>query len=175
MYEEIQRSIFEIQQPRSNFQLEKFVVGQHLTPEMKFYQTCLELQDLIYKYKIAQLAIKKQNLKIARLRQTGDELDELEAQELELGQEQTNLAMVGAERELTHLLKIYDGFETKYTRSEIEAAEPQYWEARLTGNAKAMLMANSSVSHAQIEAMAQAGILENFIEEVATSKKELGL
>jgi len=66
-------------------------------------------------------------------------------------------------------------FVHKYTRAEIEEAQPDYWKARLTSNAKAMLMGGTSVNHAHIEAMQQAGILDEFVVEVAQSKKELGL
>jgi len=175
MYAEIQAAISEVQQPRSRFQLERFVTGSHPTPEMQYYQTCLELQDLIYKYQLAQINVKKAELKIKRLRETKDEMKELKAQEVELGLVQTNLAMVGAERELNDLVAIFNSFETKYTRAEIEAAQPDYWNARLTANAKAMLMGGTSVNAAHIEAMEQAGVLDNFIEQVQLSKKELGL
>ena len=172
---EIQAAIAEIQQPRSRFQLERFVLGQHATPEMQYYQTCIELQDMVHKYQRAQIAVKKQELKIARLRATGDELDELKAQEKEIGLRQTQLAMIGAERELNTLIEIWESFEKKYTRQEIENAQPEYWEKRLTGNARAQLMGGSSVNAAHIEAMEQAGVLENLIAEVQESKKELGL
>jgi hypothetical protein len=175
MFEEIERVIRQVQQPRSKFQLERFVLGQHPTPEMQFYQTCIELQDLIYKYKLAKINIDKQELKISRLRETGDALKELKAQELELGLEQTRTAMIGAERELAHLLEIYNSFEHKFTRQEIEAAQPDYWKARLSGNARAMLIGGVSVNPAHIEAMQQAGILDEFVLEVQESKKELGL
>jgi hypothetical protein len=91
MYDEIDKAIAEVQQPRSRFQLERFVLGQHATPEMQYYQTVIELQDMIYKYKMAQLAVKKSEAKIAKLRSTGDELDELKAQERELSLAQTRL------------------------------------------------------------------------------------
>lgn len=175
MLEELEIAIADIQQSRSNFQLEKFVIGQHPTPEMQFYQTCIELQDLIYKYKLAKIAIQKSELKISRLRQTKDELDELKAQEIELGLEQTKIAMLGAEREIRHLLKIYDSFEVKFTREQIESAQPEYWKARLTNNARAMLIGGTSVNPAHIESMQQAGVLEDFVLEVQESKKELGL
>jgi len=175
MYEEIEAAIAEVQQPRSRFQLERFVLGQHATPEMQYYQTCLELQDMIYKFQVAQIGVKKAELKIARLRETKDEMKELKAQETEIGLRQTRLAMIGAERELNDLVDIFNGFETKFTRAEIEAAQPDYWNARLTGNAKAMLMGGNSVSAAHIEAMEQAGVLEKLIEEVQLSKMELGL
>ena len=175
MYEEIENSIHEIQQARSRFQLERFVIGQHSTPEMQFYQTCLELQDMIYKYKLAKINVRKAELKISKLRSTGDEMDELKAQERELGLKQTFTVMLGAERELINLVEIWESFEHKFTREEIEAAQPDYWNARLTGNARAMLMGGSSVNASHIEAMEQAGVLGNFIDEVSQSKKELGL
>jgi hypothetical protein len=173
MFEQIEKAIAEVQQPRSRFQLERFVLGQHSTPEMQYYQVCLELQDLLYKYKLAEITAKKTQLKIDRLRLTGDELDELKAQEIELGQAQTRFAVIGAQRELAHLIDIWESFEHKYSRDEIEAAQPDYWQARLTNNAKAMLMGGSSVNAAHIEAMEQAGVLDSFVAEVEKTKKEL--
>jgi predicted transcriptional regulator len=173
MIDKIEQAIAEVQQPRSRFQLESFVLGQHATPEMKYYQTVIELQDAIYKYKLAEINVKKSELKIARLRSTKDELDELKAQELELGLTQTQFAMLGAEREMKHLIEIWDSFEQKYTRAEIEAAQPDYWQARLSNNAKAMLMGGSGVNAAHIEAMEQAGVLDSFVAEVEKTKKEL--
>jgi hypothetical protein len=173
MIEKIEQAIAEIQQPRSRFQLEAFVLGQHATPEMKYYQTVIELQDAIYKYKLAQINVKKSELKIGRLRSTHDELDELKAQELELGLAQTQFAMLGAEREMKHLIEIWESFEHKYTRDEIELAQPDYWQARLSNNAKAMLMGGAGVNPAHIEAMEQAGVLDSFVAEVEKTKKEL--
>ena len=173
MLSEIEQAIAEVQQPRSRFQLEAFVLGQHATPEMKYYQTVIELQDAIYKYKLAQIAVQKSELKIARLRSTADALDELKAQEIELGLGQTQVTMLGAEREMKHLLEIFDTFQHKYTRAEIEQAQPDYWQARLTNNARAMLMGGQSVNPAHIEAMEQAGVLDRFVAEVEKQKKEL--
>jgi hypothetical protein len=173
MLGEIEKAIAEVQQPRSRFQLESFVLGQHPTPEMRYYQTVIELQDAIYKYKLAVIAVKKAQVKIERLRATGDELQELKAQEIELGMNQTQFAMIGAKREMEELVEIFEGFPKKYTRAEIEAAQPEYWQARLTNNAKAMLMGGASVNPAHIEAMEQAGVLESFVAEVEKTKKEL--
>jgi hypothetical protein len=173
MFEEIESAIAEVQQPRSRFQLERFVLGQHATPEMQYYQVCIELQDMIYKYKLAELNEKKTFAKIAKLRASGDETKEYKAQELELGLAQTQFAVIGAKREIAHLIDIWNSFEHKYTREEIEAAQPDYWQARLTNNAKAMLMGGSSVNAAHIEAMEQAGVLDSFVAEVEKTKKEL--
>jgi predicted transcriptional regulator len=173
IFEDINAAIAEIQQPRSRFQLERFVLGQHATPEMKYYQTVIELQDMLFKYNLAKINVKKTEVKIAKLRATGDEIDELKAQEKELGLAQTRVTMLGAERELTHLIDIWKSFEHKYTREEIEAAQPDYWQARLTNNAKAMMLSGGGINPAHIEAMGQAGILDSFIEEIEQSNKEL--
>ena len=173
MFEEIEKAIAEIQQPRSRFQLERFVLGQHATPEMQYYQVCLELQDMIYKYKLAEIRTKKANLKIEKLRSTGDELDELKAQEIELGLDNSKYAVIGAKRELAHLIDIWESFDNKYTREQIETAQPEYWQTRLSNNAKAMLMGGQSVNPAHIEAMEQAGVLDAFVAEVEKTKKEL--
>lgn len=173
VFEEIERAIAEVQQPRSRFQIERFVLGQHATNEMRYYQVCLELQDLLHKYKLSEINSKKTQIKIDRLRATGDELDELKAQEIELGQKQNKLAVIGAQRELAHLIDIWETFDHKYSREEIETAQPDYWQARLTNNAKAMLMGGASVNAAHIEAMEQAGALDSFVAEVEKTKKEL--
>lgn len=174
-FENIEKAIAEVQQPRSRFQLERFVLGQHATLEMQYYQTVIELQDMINSLKLAEIQLKKAQLKIDRLRSTSDELDELEAQELELGLAQTKLSIIGSQREIAHLVDIFNGFEQTFTREEIEQAQPEYWQERLTNNAKAMLMGGLGVNPAHIEAMQQAGVLENFVLQVQESKKELTL
>jgi hypothetical protein len=173
MFEEIELAIAEVQQPRSRFQLERFVLGQHATPEMQYYQVCIELQDMIYKYKLSEINEKKALAKITKLRESGDEVKEYKAQELELGLAQTKFAVIGAKREIAHLIDIWKNFDHKFTRDEIETAQPEYWQARLTNNAKAMLMGGTSVNPAHIEAMEQAGVLDSFVAEVEKSKKEL--
>jgi hypothetical protein len=165
MFEELELAIKEIQQPRSKFQLEKFVLGQHPTPEMQYYQLCQELQSLIYTYKASVLSLKKNQIKVGRLRATGDEIDEIKAQEIELAMEQTSIVMIGAERELSHLTELWRSFEHKYTRDEIELAQLEYWKARLSGNVEAMLLSGSAVNPAHLETMAQAGLLQEFIDK----------
>ena len=56
---DIHDAIAEVQQPRSRYQLVHFVLGQHDTPEMQFYQLMLELQDMGYKLRMAQLNVRK--------------------------------------------------------------------------------------------------------------------
>jgi len=159
---DIPEAIAEVQQPRSRFQIVHFVIGQHDTPEMRFYQICLELQDMGYKLRIAQLGVRKAEVEIRRLLETGDELDAIEAEEKQVGLEQTRIVMRGAEREIAILTELFDE-STHYSRAEIDADQDAYWKARLTRQTDLQLM-SGSVGWAQLDAMRQAGLLDQAIE-----------
>jgi hypothetical protein len=154
-------AIAEVQQPRSRYQLVHFVIGQFDTPEMRFYQVCIELQDMGYKLRMAQLGIRKAAVEIGRLQATGDELDAIEAEEKQVDLEQTRIVMRGAEREIAILTDLFDESQ-KFTRDEIEHAQPEYWRLRLTRQTNLQLMAGG-VQWAQLDSMRQAGILEEAI------------
>tara|TARA_R110002051_G_scaffold164242_1_gene235356 strand:- start:349 stop:876 length:528 start_codon:yes stop_codon:yes gene_type:complete len=156
-------AIAEIQQPRSRYQLIHFVVGQHDTPEMRFYQLCLELQDMGYKVRMARLSVRKTEVEIARLLETGDELDAIEAEEKQVGLEQTLIAMRGAEREIAILTDLFDESQ-KFTRDEIEHAQPEYWQKRLTRQTNLQLMAGG-VQWAQLDSLRQAGLLDDLVAQ----------
>jgi len=159
----ISEAIAEIQQPRSRYQLIHFVIGQHDTPEMRFYQLCLELQDMGYKLRTAQLSVRKTEIEIARLLETGDEIDAIEAEEKQVGLEQTQIVMRGAERELAVLTDLFDESQ-KFTRDEIEHAQPEYWEKRLTRQTNLQIM-SGGVQWAQLDSLRQAGLLDQVIAE----------
>lgn len=161
-------AIAEVQQPRSRFQLVHFVIGQHDTPEMRFYQLCIELQDMGYKLRTAQLGVKKAKIEIARLQETGDELDAIEAEEKQIGLEQAQIVMKGAEREIAILTDLFDESQ-KFTRDEIEHAQPEYWEKRLTRQTNLQLMAGG-VDAGQLTSLHNAGLLD---EVVAERKRQL--
>jgi len=156
-------AIAEIQQPRSRYQLIHFVIGQHDTPEMRFYQVVIELQDMGYKLRMAQLGVRKAQVEIERLLATGDDLDAIEAEEKQVGLEQTRIVMRGAERELAVLTDLFDESQ-KFTRDEIEHAQPEYWQKRLTRQTNLQLMAGG-VQWAQLDSLRQAGMLDEVIAE----------
>lgn len=128
--DDIVATFAKVHQPRSNFQLEKFVIGQHDTEEMRYYQCVTEVQALYYTIKAVSLELEKSRIEIDRLRATKDEVDEIAAQIKELGIEQTQVVAVGAFRELDCLLAIMHGYPT-YNRNDIEQDQPQYWNLRL--------------------------------------------
>ena len=158
----IHDAIAEIQQPRSRYQLVHFVLGQHDTPEMQFYQLMLELQDMGYKLRMAELNVRKTEVEITRLLETGDELDALEAEEKQVGLEQTQIVMKGAQREIAILEDIFNECQ-HYTRDEIEHAQPEYWQARLTRQTNLQMM-SGNVQWAQLDSMRQIGLLDDLVE-----------
>ena len=160
---DIATAIAEIQQPRSRYQLIHMVLGQHDTPEMQFYQLCIELQDMGYKLRIAKLGIRKAEIEIARLLETGDELDAIEAEEKQVGLEQTRVVMGGAEREIAVLTDLFDESQ-KFTRDEIEHAQPEYWQKRLTRQTNLQIM-SGNVGWAQLDSMRQIGLLDEMVSE----------
>jgi hypothetical protein len=158
--ETVMLAMAEIQQPRSPFQLEKFVINQHSTPEMQYSQCVTEIQALYYTIKTVTLDMKIQEIKAKRLLDTGDEIDALEAQKIELGLEQTRLVGIGAFRELETLIDIFESFPKKYTRQEIDEAQPEYWSNRLHKQAVLQELGGSQAGAAHLDALTQIGALE---------------
>jgi hypothetical protein len=158
----ISDAIAEIQQPRSRYQLIHFVLGQHDTPEMRFYQLMMELQDTGYKLRMAELGVRKAKIEISRLQETGDDLDAIEAEEKQVGLEQTLIVMRGAEREMAVMQDLFNNCQ-HYTRDEIEHAQPEYWEKRLTRQTNLQIM-SGGVQWAQLDSMRQIGMLDELVE-----------
>jgi len=173
----ITEAIAEIQQPRSRYQLINFVIGQHDTPEMRFYQLMLELQDTNHKISVAEIGLKKAAIEIARLLKTGDEIDALDAEEKTLGMEQTRIIMQGALREQAILEDLFNSCE-HYTRDEIEHAQPEYWQKRLTRQTNLQIM-SGGVQWAQLDSLRQIGLLDDLVaardmQAAESAKMELG-
>ncbi len=160
---EITEAIAAVQQPRSRFQLVHFVLGQHDTPEMQFYQLCLELQDMSLKVRLAKLNIRKTELEIERLLETGDEIDAIDAEVAQVGMEASKIVMLGAEREIAILTDLFEQTQ-HFSRDEIEHAQPDYWQKRLTRQTNLQMM-SGNVGWSQLDSMRQIGLLDEMVEE----------
>jgi hypothetical protein len=151
----ILEAMAEIQQPRSPFQINKFVINQHQTPEMQYFQCITEIQALYYTIKTVTLDMKIQEIKMNRLRESGDEIDALEADKIELGLEQTRLVGIGAFRELDTLIEIFESFPKQFTRQEIDDAQPIYWKQRLETQSALEALGGSQAGAAHLNALLQ--------------------
>lgn len=158
--------IAEIQQSRSEYQLRHFVIGQHDTPEMQFYQCCIELQGMEYNLAAAELTARKLQIKADRKRATGDDLDAVKADLIDLELQQQDLAVIGARREIDALRRILAEMAV-YTRAEIEQAQPEYWAQRLVRQTELQRMgAQIGVGWSQLDAMRQADLLSVTPQEI---------
>jgi hypothetical protein len=162
----IEAAIKEIRQSRSRYQLEKFVLGQHHSPEMQYYQLVLEASGLISAIKESELNIQKLKAEAEELRETGKKSDAIEAQIKELRVEDYELNLIGTRRELGYLKELFEQFP-KFSREEIEAGQKDYWETRLmrVGQLQ-MLSRQGGVDWAQLEALHQANIIEQALLEI---------
>jgi hypothetical protein len=164
----IREKIKEIQQSRSKYQIDKFVLGQHHSPEMQYYQLCLETNGIINAIAETELRIEKIKAEAEELMATGKKSDEIEAKIKLLSVPALEAQLIGSRRELTYFEQLFDQFP-EYTREEIEAAQQEYWETRLTRVAQLqMLSRQGGVDWAQLEAVYQAGIFEKAISEIPT-------
>ena len=164
----LQDRINQIQQSRSKYQIEKFVLGQHHTPEMQYYQLCVETNGLINAIAETELTIEKVKAQADELLATGKKSDEIEAKIKLLSVPALETQLIGSKRDLDYFEELFERFP-EYTREEIEAAQQDYWETRLTRVAQLqMLSRQGGVDWAQLEAVYQAGIFEKAINEIPT-------
>ena len=171
MYEDLQQSIIECQQSRTRYQIEKFVIGQHDTAEMQFVQVVRELEKLLSALKIRKLENKKTEIKISQLRKTNDEINLIDAEILEFALKEGELSELAATRELEILLDIYNKM-THFTREQIDASQPEYWQARL-GRQANLQMLSGAPTWSHLEALDQIGFLAPLLDSVNKNQKEL--
>jgi hypothetical protein len=168
---EIVELFAEVSQSRSDYQLEKFVVNQHDTDEMRYVQTLLEIQHIYYTVKHMSLEAKKDKIKLERLRATGDEIDAIEAEQLEIGMERGSLVALGTYRELETLLKILSQFP-RYTRDQIEAGQADYWNKRMHRQIETDQMGGRPSIAAHLNSLIQMGELRYVTENEKQSIEE---
>lgn len=158
----IEQAIDQIQLNRTRFQMEKFVVGQHHTPEMQYRQLLAEADTLIGTIKETELRIKKIEAEAEELRATGKKSDAIEAEIKELGYKSLQRHLTNARRELGILEELFE-YYPKYSIEDIEAAQGDYWHERLLRTAHFQAM-GGAITWAQIEAIWQAGFLPELIK-----------
>jgi regulator of replication initiation timing len=168
MREDIQLSLTEVQMPRTRYQLEHFVIGAHDTLEMQFVQVCRELEALHYTIKEVAMQVRKTEYEIEDLRDKGDRISQVEADIKELGLERTRLVAIGAVREYDTLIEIYDQIP-HFTREQIDASQPDYWQARLGRQTNLQIMSGGA-NWAHLEALDQVGVLSKLIQQQPTKE-----
>ena len=164
----IQTAIKEIQQSRSRYQIEKFVVGQHDSPEMQYYQLCTEANVTTNSIRETELRIEKIKAEAEELRETGKKSDSIEAEIQELSISGLETQLIGQRRELAFMEELFSQYEN-YTREDIELAQPEYWRNRLMRVGEMQMLARQGgVDWAHLQALYQADVLHEAITKMPT-------
>lgn len=142
-----------IQQPRTDYELEKFVVKAHDTKPRQWAQCVLELQIKYDDIRRAMLHREKMQLEIEMLNEKNDKISSIDAKLKAIDIEQQDRAMLGALREFKALYAIYKSFPRQYSRDELNADEVNYWHARLTRQAKADEQAHGRIRQGNMDAL----------------------
>lgn len=159
----LKEDIDAIQQPRSDFALEHFVVGMHDTPGRQRMQAVLELQIKMFNIQRAQLEERKLRVNIkqqeeiftnARKRTLEVELADIEIERIQTDLAEIRLARLGAVREAQALLAILNKLP-KYTYEQLQKEEVEYWNLRLTRQAMNDMKSIGTISQGNAEAIAQ--------------------
>jgi hypothetical protein len=115
-----------------------------------------------------ELRIEKLKAEAEELSATGKKSDEIEARIKLLAIPELETSLIGSKRELAYFEELFEQFP-EYTREQIEEAQKDYWETRLTRVAQLqMLSRQGGVDWAQLEAIYQTGELEKALEHIPT-------
>lgn len=150
-YIDLQDSFDAVAQPRSDYQLEHFVVKDHETQERQFLQVVIELQA---KSSVLRRAVVNRRKLMKRIKAEQD-ADEKELLLIDL--EDLDFGMKGAVREFNTLYGLYAQLP-RFTAEDIQKAEADYWRIRLTRQAAIDVEATGRIGTGNLNALRQADL-----------------
>ena len=157
---ELRKAMAELPQPRPDYVLEKFVIGNHETKEMQYAHCVLNLRLKYNDLRRGQISLEEKDYQIEQLRkkeENGDVMAGFKKRRKEIDREETESAMLGAVRETVALYRIWKTFDKKYTRAEINALQPEYWEKRITDQANRDLTSHGRIGVGNLKALDDIG------------------
>jgi hypothetical protein len=162
---------------RSRYQLENFVIKQHDTPEMQFRQVILEIQQLAKNIEISKIDKELAELKRDSFLNKDTPKARLKAKKIDIEINSLNLAIIGAEYEISVLNEIKENIPN-FTAEEIESDQNNYWQKRLTRQAELdILQVTSGIGVGNSMSLLQAGLVKlkngNLVDSIESKKEEL--
>lgn len=147
----------EIQMPRSEYELRKFVIESQDTQAKAYAHCVLELSNKYDALRLANIDVQIKEHEIEELEAKKDTVSMLEASKKKIELEQTNRARLGALREFEALYRIWQEFPKHYTRAEIDADQPDYWNKRIARQANSDMQSTGRVSSSNLDALRMIG------------------
>lgn len=164
---ELEAAFHSINQSRSNYQIEHFVIGQHDTDSRKYSQCVLELQ--VRTFNLRRQIIEKRKL-LKKIEDTTN-IDDKEL--LYIDVEEMELALENQVREWNTLYNIFEAMP-KFTYDQIQSGESEYWNLRLARQCQEDLMSQGRIGAGNIDALWQSKAIDNpAIEFIQENKKQL--
>ena len=140
-------------QPKPDYVVEKFVIGKHETAEMKYAHCVLNIRIKYNALRRAKINFERIDYQIEQLKEKGDKLSEFKWRDKEIDREEAEGVILGGLRELKTLYTIWQSFDKKYTRKEINAAQEEYWDKRITQQAEDDILSTGRVSKGNLQAL----------------------
>jgi hypothetical protein len=151
-HDELHDAFLQIFQGRSNFQLDNFVVGAHMTDERQYAQCVIELQHKYFNIRRADITRKK------LIQEINECEDEFKKEEKVIDLQETEISIIGALREFYHLYEIFKNMP-KFTAEQLETAESKYWLKRLTTQSQIDIESQGSIGPGNAEALRQIDLI----------------
>jgi hypothetical protein len=135
----------EIQMPRTEYHLKKLLIGSGDTEADRYAHCVLEMMVKWDDLRLVKLHVEIKEIEIAELIEKGDKVSLLNAEIKKIELEQTNRARLGAMREFKALYRMWLEYPHKYTRNEMDADQPEYWNRRITRQVNQDILATGRV------------------------------
>ncbi|MDP3989044.1 MAG: glycosyltransferase [bacterium] len=155
--EEMLKAFDEIQMARPPYVLEKMVVGSKFTEEQRYAQCVLELSITYDNLRIAECNLEIKEIEMDEV-DTSTRKGELERKIKQVESEQLRRAVLGALREFECLYEMWEKFPTRYTREDLNNAQPLEYKQRLQIQAQHDMNAGGRISATNQEGLRQVGM-----------------
>lgn len=168
--DELLQAFDEIQCSRPPFVLKKFVLGARYTPEQQYAQCVLEMSIAYDNLRLADLNCRRKQLEAGSIDATTP-LGQVDYEVKQIEIEQTRRAMLGSLREFAVLYELWRSFPRRFTRAELNVAQPEEFRQKLITQATQDLIATGRVGAGNQEGLRQLGV--SLDEVIAGSVRSL--
>jgi hypothetical protein len=162
--DKIKVAFSKVAQPRSDYAIERFVVGEHETQERQYAQCVTELWRKATSIRRAEIELAKKEREISSCS------DDLDQELLALDMEEIRFAIAGAQAEFQTLFRIFESLPD-FTAEELQAGEERYWTLRLARQAQIDIEATGRVGVGNLDALRQAGMTPDFAATFLANNK----
>ena len=153
---EMNQAFNEIQMARTPYVIKHMVVYSKFTPEQRYAQCVLEMSIAYDNLRIAMCNQELKQIEINKMKGKSRTV-QLNKKIKQVELEQLHRAMLGAEREFEVLFEMWQGFDKKFTREELNSAQEEEYTKRLELQAQQDMNATGRVSQGNQEGLRQIG------------------